>query len=435
VAQPDVPNRPLTADEAVQLALHHQPSISVARAGVAGAQGRVQQEQSLLKPSVSVSGEVAAGTSNTGSSSSSSGLGSNVYSASAIGRQLIYDFNHTRDLVHESMAVERSAQAILTKAQADLALQVKQAFYTYLQNVRLVKTSETNVRNRLGHFALAQARLKTGLGLPADVVTAQTAYTQAVFDLATARANATASRIALALAIGVDPRTPIEPANVGEPEIAGEDLNALAEQGLNQRPEMVQALSAIQAANFEVLAARTNNKPSIVGSAGVAAFDSVFPPSNRAVGISVGLQWTPVDSGFTAGLIKQAQADLQTAQAQYETQRLGVISDVAQAYLSVKTDEQKLTAANAEVVNAQEALRIAQGRYRAGVAIFIEVLDAETQLDTANINSVNSQAALDTARAALAHAVGRALAPPAAAAPTRPAPAPTTTALPAAAPQ
>jgi outer membrane protein TolC len=147
VAQPDVPNRPLTADEAVQLALHHQPSISVARAGVAGAQGRVQQEQSLLKPSVSVSGEVAAGTSNTGSSSSSSGLGSNVYSASAIGRQLIYDFNHTRDLVHESMAVERSAQAILTKAQADLALQVKQAFYTYLQNVRLVKTSETNVRN------------------------------------------------------------------------------------------------------------------------------------------------------------------------------------------------------------------------------------------------------------------------------------------------
>jgi outer membrane protein len=443
VAQPDVPNRPLTPDEAVALALHHQPSITAARAGVLGAQGRVQQNQSFLKPQLNVNANVAAVASNlssggsgsgggTGGSGSSGGASTTTsYQLSGTLSQLIYDFDHTRDQVRQAMAQEKSAQAVLTKTQADLALQVKQAFYTYLQNVRLVKTSENNVRNRLGHFALAQARLKTGLGLPSDVVTAQTAYTQAVFDLSVARNNATGSRIALAQILGIDPRTPIEPANVGEPEAPDEELNALTDGALKARPEIVAAHAAIDAANFEILAARTVNKPSITGSASVFTRGEHLSNDGESLTIGVGMQWTPIDGGFTEGLVKQGQADLMTAQAQLETARLGVIADVAQAYLNVKSDEQKLGAANAEVGNAEEGLRLAQGRYRAGVAIFIEVLDAETQLDTANINAVNAQAALDQARAALAHAIGKALAAPAAPAPVRPTPAPMTTAPPA----
>src|SRR5437016_208297 len=50
----DVPNRPLTADEAARIALRHQPSVTSARAGIEAAKGRTQQARSGLLPTVGV---------------------------------------------------------------------------------------------------------------------------------------------------------------------------------------------------------------------------------------------------------------------------------------------------------------------------------------------------------------------------------------------
>src|SRR5262249_9033574 len=130
--------------------------------------------------------------------------------------------NHTRDLVRQFAAEERAANEGLTRVQADQVLQVKQAFYTYAQNERLVTVNETNVRNQQDHLALAQARLNTGLGLPVDVVRAQTAVAEAILNLNVARNNASVSRVNLALLMGVDPRTPIQASETGEPAVSGE---------------------------------------------------------------------------------------------------------------------------------------------------------------------------------------------------------------------
>lgn len=54
----------------------------------------------------------------------------------------------------------------------------------------------------------------------------------------------------------------------------------------------------------------------------------------------------------------------------------------------------RVTAAEAQVTNAQEALRLVEGRYRAGIGVFLDVLDAQTDLDLANTNRVNAQPAL-----------------------------------------
>src|SRR5947209_16988587 len=48
----DVPNRPLSADEAARIALHNQPNVTVAAAGVSAAAGRVQQARSAMLPNV-----------------------------------------------------------------------------------------------------------------------------------------------------------------------------------------------------------------------------------------------------------------------------------------------------------------------------------------------------------------------------------------------
>ena len=54
-------------------------------------------------------------------------------------------------------------------------------------------------------MTLAESRLKSGLGLPCDVVRAQTALAEAIQILTTARGATEVSRVTRALNIGIDP--------------------------------------------------------------------------------------------------------------------------------------------------------------------------------------------------------------------------------------
>lgn len=411
--------QPLTADEAAGIALRLQPSVTIAGANIVAAQGRTQQVRAGLRPSLGFSagytqqeslnastgtGGGTGGGTDPFSNSSSSGL-----RASASVRQLLFDFNRTRNAVRESAARERAANAGLTRVQADLVLQVKQAFYTFVQNTRLVGVNEANLKNRQEQLALAQARLNVGLGAPADVVRAQTTVAEAAFNLESARNVASLSRVSLALLMGIDARTPLQTADSSEPTVATDDVNDLVNQALTQRPEVVQAQASLEAAGFGVSVAKKSNAPSIGIGGSLASRGDNLSLNHSSVRATLDLSWTPFDGGLSKGVVKEAQANSAIAQAELNSARQNVVSDVSQAYLNLRTAEQSVLTADAQVANAEESVRLAEGRYRAGVGTFIEVTDAQTALLTARTNRVNAVSTVDKARAALSRAVGAAL--------------------------
>jgi len=404
----DVPNRPLTADEAARIALHHQPSIAIATQGVVAAQGNTQAVRSGLFPNLNANSGYS---NNVGAANAAAGAPGIGYQTSVVMRQLLFDFNHTRDVVKQAEAQERSANANLTRAQSDLVYQVKQAFYQYAQNQQLVAVNEANLRNQQTHLEQAQARVKAGLGLPSDVVRAQTAVSDAIFALNVARNTASISRVNLAFLMGIDPRTPIKAAESNEPPANTDDLNGLIKQALAQRPEIAQSQANIQANRAAVDAARSSNAPALVGAVGYYNRGTDIPAPNSAAAYTLGISWDLFDSGLTAGHVKQAKANLASSQAALDATSLSVVSDVSQAYVNLRTAEQRVTTADAEVANAQESVRLTQGRYQAGLGTFLDVLDAQTALLTAQTNRVNAETAVDQARAALAHATGMPLSP------------------------
>jgi outer membrane protein len=320
---------------------------------------------------------------------------------------LIFDFDHTRSMVAEAVAQERSTRATLSKVESDLVLQVKQAFYSYAQDVRLVDVNKNNYENQESHLALAQARLKAGVGLPSDVVRAETAVADAVFSLNLADNNASVARVNLAELMGIDPRTPVAVGDAGEPPLHSTDVNSLVETGLAQRPDILQALEAVNAAKHGVQVAKTYNSPSVTASAGWLQDGAGFPLKNDYLSAGIGITWDLFDSGYSSGGVKVAKGNLQVAEAQLNSTRLAVISDVSQAYLNLKTAQQRLVTAQAEVANGEEGVRLAEGRYRSGLGTFLDVIDAQTALVTANTNKVNAQSSVDQARASLAHAIGK----------------------------
>ena len=128
----DVPNAPLTATEAAQIALHHNPAIVVAQQGVIASQGRVQQAKSGQAATL---GFTAGYTDLAHTNNNGKGV-SNGFSTGASVRQLLYDFNHTRDAVRQSVTLEQSAQANLTRAQSDLVFQTNDIYCSILARWR-----------------------------------------------------------------------------------------------------------------------------------------------------------------------------------------------------------------------------------------------------------------------------------------------------------
>ena len=79
---------------------------------------------------------------------------------------------------------------------------------------------------------------------------------------------------------------------------------------------------------------------------------------------------------------------------------------VRKAYLNMKSAEQTIDSTRVAVEQGQENFRIASLRYRAGVGTNLDVLDAETELETARNNYVDALFNYNIAVATLENAMG-----------------------------
>jgi outer membrane protein TolC len=400
--------KPLTADDAARVALLRQQTLLIAKASVQSASGARRTAESALLPSLaleSVSSSVNVITRAPANGPSPQVSNSTAQSLSL--QQLLFNFSHSEDLVRQAADLEEAAKRAYEMSRNDLVNQVKQAFYTYVQDLSLIDAADANVRNTKAQVDLAQARLDSGLGAPADVVNAKTQYADAIVSLTEARQTATAARMSLATAMGLDPRTPITAATPSEERPVAEDMNSLVDQALKLRPEMAEATAVLNAAQAGLNAARTGTAPSLVFNASIDDIGTSNPFSAVDTSFGVTLSWTLYDSGYTAGKIDQAKAGVVTAKAQLDLTSQSVVGDVSLAYLNLRAAEQRAIVTTANVAVAQQGVLLAQGRYKAGVTTFLEVITAQTSLFTAQTNDVTAKAAIQQARAALARAVGK----------------------------
>ena len=186
----------------------------------------------------------------------------------------------------------------------------------------------------------------------------------------------------------------------------------LSIQGSGNRPEVLQAQETLRAAGFSVSIARKGLLPSInlnasVSSSGVGGLGTT---DSGVLGIS--LNWTFFDSGATAGEVAIAKASALEAKANLVSQTQSVVSDVSGAFVSLQSAQQRVAVAASAVANAQEGLRLAQGRFKAGVTTFVEVTQAQATLVTAQASQAGAQSALQTSRAQMARAIGTSIKPP-----------------------
>ncbi len=133
------------------------------------------------------------------------------------------------------------------------------------------------------------------------------------------------------------------------------------------------------------------------------ALDQLVP--NWAIGATV--TWPIFQGGLTRGLVHQAEAGIESVDAQQSLEELQVRLDVDSARLAVRAAKATIGAVDDALASAREQLRLAEQRYATGVGNIIELNDAQVAYTSAAAQVVQARYSLSTARAQLLAAVGR----------------------------
>jgi len=421
--------RRLTLSEAVALALREHPEIRRAQAQLRQLVGSARAQRAALLPSVGLSYtyqsdplagfSTAAGTLRRPEAAIAGPppgaappfdfdlnqfLARHQVSVSV--NQLLFDFGGARARSEQALRRVEAARAGLEAAAETVALRVRDRYYALLQAEAMVEVQRANLAARRASLALVEARFQEGAAPYGDVARATASVGQAQAALAEALGAAEQARIALAEAIGLDPRTPVAPVPASEPEPPLPPLERLVEVALARRAERRQSQLTLAAESAGLRAARRGRWPTLFGSVVYSLRGRDFPETARGPGVILSLTWSPFDSGVTRGEIEQAQGRLAAAESELRRTELAIAGEVANAYQQVQVAEARLANARVAVASARESLRIARERYEAGIAVFVEVTDAESALAAAEGERVTAEHALHRARVALAAALG-----------------------------
>jgi outer membrane protein TolC len=374
--------RALTLADIVAATDQRNPAVAATRRAVEAAEASVRLARAGAGVTVSAQGSagIVGGTTTTNSAlSSSAGLSASY---------TIYDSGETAASVRQAEANLRSAQAALSQARQDTALAAAQAYVTLLRAQRAVDQNQQVVAQNQQLLRSAEAQFQAGAVARADVVRAQANLAAAEGDLIAARNAVDQATAGLNTVIGQGPLSTIAAASappVPQTTVAQAQLARLVED----RPEIRRAQADIDAATAAVAAAQAGGGLQVALSGGVT---QGFTPTGQTVySIGTNVSFPLFDGGRTSAQVAQAQANLAAAKARIESTRLAVQLQAVTALTSITSARARITSAQAGLAFAQESLRLSQGRYAAGAATILEVIDAQTAL-------VQAQVALDNAQ-------------------------------------
>jgi outer membrane protein len=404
------PGQVLSLEEAIDLALRQQPTLRSAQQGVNASVARVPQAQSSYYPRLDWVTSV--GRSQVFSNSSNSTVQSNAFSTALQARQLLYDFGKTGALVDEARANVRLSQSQLEQTREVVVLNVRQTYYQLLQARRLVAVADAQVARADLNLRSARGFFDVGTRPKSDVTRAEVDVANAQVSQIRARNLVRFSEVNLANALGLEATTAIQIQDNLNFEPVQLDLEALRAEALSNRPELAQAKARIDAARAQLSGARAGYLPDLVatGTAGGFSGDpelNLFSSSQDTWAVAGTLSWNLFQGFFTQSRVKETEANLDAAQANYDSFELQVRLEVEQASILVVEAAERFVATGKAVESARENLRLAQGRYDAGVGTILDLTTAQFDLTNAEADQVRALTDHKLALAALDRAVGR----------------------------
>ncbi|MCE5323528.1 TolC family protein [bacterium] len=400
---------PITMNKALELAFRYNPSIKIAVDQMQKSQGTVDEARASFNPQFSAQGVYARQNEIESNFGGQSFLLQRADTLDGtLNAVLPLDINkklgYTRDIAKYQFDIQYLS--LLTTSE-DLILSVKTAYYDLLRACGQQDVAQAAVDVAQTRLNNTQAMFEAGTVAKFDVTTAQTDLANLNQQLIQAKNRVLVAQAALNRVMGVDVNIPTQIVKQ-TPTIQGVpvDVPAAIQTAYQKRPEVQAQEKVVKLNEKGVKLQRSSYYPTLTLAAlyGYTFATTGLNTANSNYQGTLTLNIPIWNGGITRARVEQAQADVENSKDTLNQIQLGVSLDVRTAALSLEEAAKRVATTQQNVDLADEALRLANVRYNAGIALLVEVTNAESQLTQANFNNVNAMYDYATAQAQLQRA-------------------------------
>lgn len=394
-ADPGQGPRMSLADVVSRAATMH-PEVTLALAQVEEARATADRARSGLGPQVDVAlatGQTATGTYDPRGFDLNDREANAEYRVDATIRlrQMLFDFNVTRDEILSTVAASDAARLRTIDVTEDIALRTSQAYLRIFQQRQLLALIERNIVEHQRLLEIVELNEADGNSTMADVnrVAARlsevrSARTDLAADLDAA--EDTFERLARIAPGRLDP-----PASVIA-NLAPSADDAI-DRALSGNPSLLSLAFSVRAAQHEL---------DVVNGDGAARIDLELEANSKSyvgggtrtendVRGMVVFSYNLFDSGDSAGEQSQAEARIRQARARYTNNRDQVEADIRQAYRAIASARRKLDDLRSGLQSSRQVQALYTEQFQAGERTIFELLDAQNALFSAERDLIVSQ--------------------------------------------
>lgn len=284
-------------------------------------------------------------------------------------------------------------------------------FAAYL-DVRLARARLTAagqaVSDAKEHLRLARARSEAGVGLKSDELRGRTFLSEMEQQHISAADDLNIARMRLSLVTGGSAAQPLDAAESYTPLPPPKGGNELMRLALKNRPGLKEAQNSVGEADARLGMAKSAFFPTVYASAAYQMNDRdrPFGRDNDAWVAGANLRWELFDGMRRWNRKGQAAALKSSAAEQLEAMRKDTEFQVSESLMRREEAAKRLDVARNSVADADESVRLISRRFENSLSTMVELLDAETALNRARLNLVESEAAFEMATARVYHAAG-----------------------------
>ncbi len=295
-------------------------------------------------------------------------------------------FGRIRSLSKQALEEYFATEYARRSAQILLIAEVANAYLALAADKEDLKLAQSTLKSQQAAYHVIQRRFEVGFAPELDLRQAQTRVDAARVDVAKYTGLTAQDENALNLLAGKPVPAELLPEALSAikplPDVSPGTSSAV----LLQRPDILQAEHTLKAANANIGAARANFFPRI------ALTSAIGTASGQLSGLfkSGSFVWSyapqvvlPIFDARTWSALDVSKVDRKIAVAQYEKAIQGAFRDVADVLAQRGTLGDQMTAQQSLVNASAQAYRLSNARYQKGIDIYLNVLDAQRSLYSA----------------------------------------------------
>ncbi|MFA6448893.1 MAG: TolC family protein [bacterium] len=386
-------------DDCITIALSNQSDILIGQNSVESAKARETQAKSGYYP------QVSAQRSGSHVDSSADGRSGANESASLSISQNIYDGGLREAKVTGARASTDQSVYGLARTRQTTVFNVTKSYFALLRAKTLSGVQEERVKYLEEQLDLVKARVSLGDAAEVDALPIEAQLAGAHVDRLSAKNDVENAAVALQSAMGLAPQPVFDVLDSDIPtDKEMQNMDIYINKALDERPEIKRALASVTSANSSVKSARISlrPRPSITGE-----YDkSLMNGEDSAFTLSGGFVFDLFDGGSNRAAYRDARLGLSNAEINAAQAAKDIQAQVQQAYLNLASSKERMAASDISLNAAQKNYDVQEARYKQGLAIPLDLLNAQLQLVSARSNLAQSRYDYYTSLAQLEYVTG-----------------------------